>query len=130
MQKLKLTTGNLPAGLYRIGWSYRWWFHNTGRDFEGRVQLNNHIDLMLHQQEPKDTGSDQKHRAAGFAYYSLSGVNEIDIDYCSSSSGYTAMIAEARLELWRVDETNTTYTPGSVPGNRPSINSSGDDDDD
>jgi len=99
-QKLRMTTGDLPAGIYRIGWSYAWRHSSRNSSFRGRVQVNDSDTIMEHRQEPKDQGSTQEQRCSGFSYESLSGVENIDLDYCASNN--TAYIWEARLEIWRV----------------------------
>lgn len=117
-RKLRLTTNDLSSGLYRIGWSYRYHSDKTSRDFKARVQLNDAVDLFLHRQEPTDKQNDQGYRASGFCYYSLSGINDIDLGFCSSSSSSTAHICEARMEIWKVGS-DASYTPGNVPGDHP-----------
>jgi hypothetical protein len=104
-QKVRLTTpSGLTAGKYRIGVQYSWWSSSSTQDFIAQVQLNDTTVLWSHQQEPQDTGSDQKVRSAGFIYYDLSaGVNTIDLDWRGSLSGNTYAIADARLEFWRVE---------------------------
>lgn len=99
--KLTLVTPALPAGNYRIGWSYSWSYGSTGNDFEARVTLNA-VDIMNHAQEPKDAGTDQLHRHTGFEYQAISGINTIELDYRTDSGGVTAWIQRARLEIWRV----------------------------
>jgi len=105
-QKLRLTTGDLPEGTYRIGWSYRWRMsHNDNKDFKARIQINDSTTIMEHQQEVQDTSYDQKHRCSGFYYAELSGVKNIDLDFCIGCYNYqaTAYIEDARLEIWRVE---------------------------
>lgn len=103
-QKLRLTTGTLPIGTYRIGWYYEWNFSNASQDFRGRVQGDDIIDLMEHRQEPKDPNSDQSNVVSGFAYVTTTSEDThfIDLDYCSSTGIYTAYIRNAKLEIWRV----------------------------
>lgn len=102
-QKLRLTTGDLPSGKYRIGWSYQWRGATT-TIFKGRVQINDSITIMEHQQKPKSIGLKSKLSNAGFYYHTGSGVLNIDLDYCrgSATGGGTAYIQKARLEIWRV----------------------------
>jgi len=102
-QKLKMTTPSLPAGTYRIGWSYEWRYSLASQDFRGRVQVDDTTTVAEQRQEPKDPNSNQSHPASGFGYVTLgAGSHEIDIDYCASSGGNTASIKRARLEIWRV----------------------------
>lgn len=101
-QKLRLTTGDLPSGTYRVGWHYNWSGGSTREDFRARIQINDSTQIMYHSQEPQDSGTDQRIPASGFKYVTLSGVNNIDLDYWTEDNGETAYIREARLEIWRV----------------------------
>ncbi|MEX0594894.1 MAG: hypothetical protein WD512_00205, partial [Candidatus Paceibacterota bacterium] len=102
-QKVTLTTSSLVTGTYRIGWMYEWSYNNAGANFQGRVQLNNTLDLMIHVQEPKDAATSQFHQVGGFYYaVNISGVQTIDLDYSSSVNTSTARIRRARLDIWRV----------------------------
>lgn len=108
--KTKLTTASLPAGQYRIGWSYTWNHNETRNDFLGQVIVDGVDVISAIRQEPSDsngnngsTGSDQSYNHSGFAYVTLTaGVHDIDIEFASSSSGIDSSIWDARLELWRV----------------------------
>lgn len=101
-QKLRITTSNLTSGTYRIGWMYEWSFNSTSRSFEARVRLGT-TTIMEHAEEPQDTATSQWREVGGFYYAtSLSGINNIDIDYASSSNSATSRIRRARLEIWRV----------------------------
>jgi hypothetical protein len=72
--------------------------------------INNTFTKMIHEQEPKDaggvfvsTGTDQKHRAAGFIYEILDGINTINIDWGRTGpKGIETSIWDTRLEVWRV----------------------------
>jgi len=102
-QKLRLTTDLLPYGKYRIGWYYEWKYDNGVHDFKARIQINDSTTIMEQQEEVKDTGTNQAHTNSGFYYAdSISGVQNIDLDYCSSYSGKTAYIKRSRLEIWRI----------------------------
>jgi len=101
-QKLRLSVTGLPAGTYRIAFYYNWQYSVAFRDFQGRVQLDDTTNLFLHQQEPKDPGTDQVYVESGFIHVALNGDHDIDIDYRASQAGDTAYIAFARLEIWRV----------------------------
>lgn len=107
---LTLTTGNLPAGRYRICWHYIWRHTSTSRDFRAKV-LHNSTDYTNddgivggangHMQEPKDAGSDQRFHTQAFKYMNLSGVNTFRL-YFGRNSGGTAHMIEGRMEIWRV----------------------------
>lgn len=101
-QKLRLTTGSLAAGTYRIGWYYQWRISVTNNDFIARVQVDDSTTLFTHQQEPQDSGGDQAHQGCGFRHLALTaGVHNIDLDYSTDGSG-TSFIWNSRLEIWRV----------------------------
>ena len=103
-QKLRLNVTNVPAGKYRLGWSYEWQHRNTSNDFRGRVQMNDSTTLMEHQQESQDAGSDQYIPTNWFTYLDLTaGSYFFDIDYNSSSNGRTSGIRRAKLEFWKVE---------------------------
>ncbi|MBU0579724.1 MAG: hypothetical protein KKA19_00990, partial [Candidatus Margulisbacteria bacterium] len=110
VQKLRLTTHNLPAGTYKISWSYAWNHDSQSNDFLARIEIDDSNTIMYHQEEPQDdqgswgsTGSNQKFYNSGFAYLTLSGVHTIDLDYRTDSSGDESSIWEARLEIVRVE---------------------------
>lgn len=93
-QKLNMTTPSLPSGTYRISWCYEATtsgFFGTGNQ---RVQINNSTTVS------ETTSGATYVMFSGFTYQSLSGINNIDIDY-STNSGTTS-IRRARIELWRV----------------------------
>lgn len=101
-QKLSLVLTGLVGGTYRIGWYYEWQYNSIARDFRARVQVDDASTLMEHEQEPKDSGSDQFYPVSGFKYETLTaGDHHVDLDWCSSSLGDTATIRRARLEVWR-----------------------------
>lgn len=102
IEKVTLSTTIQQAGKYRIGWSYEWQYDNINRDFQGRVQIDDTIDLMMHQEEPKDNGADQWRTTAGFGYVVLgTGPVVVDLDYGAINAADTASIRRARLEIWR-----------------------------
>ena len=102
--KLSLSTGTVPAGVYRIGWYYEWGYNGGTTDFRAQVQINNTTTIMEQRQEPQDVGTDQWHPVGGFYNYTAatSAALTIDLDYCSSAAGSTSYIRNARLEFWRV----------------------------
>ena len=110
-EKLTLTTTSLEAGKYRIGWTYSWNLDSTTYDFLARIVINNTDIDMVHQQEPKDkggtfmsTGTNQRHKAAGFIFKDLVGINNIRLDWGRNGpNGIETSIWDARIELWRVE---------------------------
>jgi len=60
VEKLRLTTGALIAGSYRINWSFQWNHNAQNSDFEGTVILDSGSPtdyLAVYKQEPKDSGA-------------------------------------------------------------------------
>ena len=108
-QALRLNTGAISAGNYRVGWYYIWSHDDIATDFLARVQLDVGTTIGIHQQEPSDAGgagpggTDQRFVTSGFAYRSLTaGAHTVDIEYATSRAGQTSSIYEARIELWQV----------------------------
>lgn len=102
-QKLRLTTPDIPAGVYRIAWSYKWFMTDGANSFVGRLQLDDTTNLMDHRQEPQDTATTQRQPEAGFAHVNLTaGVHTFDIDYNRSGGLGTAGIEQCRMEFWRI----------------------------
>ena len=100
--KVSLVTGVVPAGRYRVGYSYRWRHSSTSGDFNARIEENNTTERMYHQQEPQDSGTNQAHRVGGFFNTTLTNAShQFDLDFREQSGG-TAFISEARLEFWRI----------------------------
>lgn len=84
------TTPNLPSGRYRVGWSYLWSGDGPFRNFEAQILVGS-TRVMLHQQEPQETGgyqepitpnagTDQGHWCSGFVFIDLGeGVHTIKL---------------------------------------------------
>ena len=102
--KLTLTTASVPPGTYRLGWTYSWSHGSTGSDFEARIRENG-TDIMLHAQEPQDSGTDQLHRHSGFHYTTVAstGSQTYTLQYRTDSGGTTAYIQRVMMEFWRVE---------------------------
>jgi len=102
-QKLRITTGPIEAGNYRIGWSYDWQMTSNNYNFDARVQVDDTTTIMDHVEEPQDASTAQRHYVGGFAYVTLTAAtHNVDLDYRSSNASGTARIQNARLEIWRV----------------------------
>jgi hypothetical protein len=104
-QKVRLTTSALPAGKYRIGWSYNIRQSNTSYSAQARVQINDTGTVHNYMLEPKDGTSNEEDAVGGFYYYTVStgGTTlDIDLDFSTENSGGTTTIRRARLEFWRV----------------------------
>jgi hypothetical protein len=101
-QKLRLTTGVVPAGDYRLGWKYSWKYSNSRDEFHARVQLDD--TTTLHEVDIADIFRDKYYRReGGFAKVTLTNASHtFDIDYKSGSESHKASIIDAEFEFWRI----------------------------
>jgi hypothetical protein len=103
VQKSRFSVSGIPAGTYRVAWGYEWQYSSTGRDFQGRVQVDDTTTVNEHCEEPQDANTDQWHIASNFYYvYLSSGNHYVDIDFRASNSSDTAGIRRSRIEFWRL----------------------------
>ena len=94
-QKLRLTTGSLPSGVYRIGWYAE--IDGQTDPMDMQVELNDTTQIGFNDY---DSSLSDYINCSGFYYDTLSGVNTIDIDW--REGGGEGLIRRARLEIWRV----------------------------
>jgi hypothetical protein len=100
-QRLKLTTGVLPAGNYLVRWTFEWKLSSTSRQFEARVQVDDTETIGEVIVRPR--AETLWEMQSGFAQVTLTNaVHEIDIDYRRSSSPATAYVRRARLSIQQV----------------------------
>lgn len=101
---ITLTTDVVPAGVYRLGFSYTWRHSSGTNDFIGEIVLDSTTNIIDHQQEPKDAGGDQRYLASGFVYltFSSSASHTFDFNFYTSANLPTAFVFRAALEFWRV----------------------------
>lgn len=92
----------LPTGKYRVGIRYVWNHSSGANDFIGDCRLDGNSLWEIHQQEPKDGGTDQRNPFYAFTEVDLSGNHAITINYESSNTN-TARIYESEIEVWRVE---------------------------
>ena len=102
VQRLRLTTPDVPIGSYRINTSFLWNLDSTSNDILVRIELNDTDTVWEMASEPKDSSSTQDLAGMGHANVQLSGINTFDLDFAVESGATTARIKEARLEFWRV----------------------------
>jgi hypothetical protein len=99
-QKLRLTTGNLPSGKYRIGWYVETQTYDSSKTAHIRIQIDDTTTIGEDITEPDS--SVNYWSVNGFRYEILSGVTDTDLDYRCYESSSTTYIRRARLEIWRV----------------------------
>lgn len=94
------TTSSVPAGTYRIGWTYQWAGSSTASSVDIEVRLDgNPIDLVII--TPR---SNTDRNSSGGFYYVTTGTtatHTISIYVKSGSSGKTSTLYQSDLEFWR-----------------------------
>ena len=100
---LDFDTENLPLGTYELEVEYIWNYSSASNDFIGEIQINGSQLEDLHQQEPKDTGTNQRHvQFRKFTLVNISGVQTFDFLYGPSNNGNTARVYQAKFWFKRV----------------------------
>jgi hypothetical protein len=98
-RKMRLTTGEVPVGVYRIGWFFLYNHSSISYSFQARCQLNESITLIETSVEIKDTSNWVM--ASGFKYENLTeGIQTIDLEFRTTNG--ISFIKDARLEFWKV----------------------------
>lgn len=101
--KVRLTTPPVPAGDYRIGWSYTWGLSNIANDFQAIIEEDDTFIIYTHRQEPKDSATTQRNPGGGFGNRTLTaGVHTFDLEFQPITGGDEARIQQARVEFWSV----------------------------
>ena len=99
--KTTYTSPTLPAGYYRIGYTFEWRRNTASNDFEGRVLLDGTTTIMEINVESKDVNS--WHLVGGYDIVSLTNATHtIVIQYAGETTGNTSYIRRARIEFWRI----------------------------
>jgi hypothetical protein len=100
--KLTLSTGSIPAGIYRIGWYYEVGNDTVDGDVGARVQLN--ITQTLTETSATALNATDFYSNGGYRYVALSaGTHTVQIQYKRGAAGLgTASIRRARLEIWEL----------------------------
>jgi len=106
-QKLRLTTGTVVAGTYRIGWSFEYTSTTDKVDCGFKVELDDTTILNEVNPPPQKKYADGSYYdTAGFKHISLTNTSHtIDLDYLANVAAEegTTYIKRARLEIWRVE---------------------------
>jgi hypothetical protein len=99
-QKVRLSTGIVPAGTYRVGWYLEGRSDDTGIFCQYRVQLDDSTDLM--EWDPVYAAPNTDKRTTGGHHFVtlVSGSHTFDIDY-RNTGGKNTYIGRARIETWR-----------------------------
>lgn len=106
-EKLSLSTGVLPAGTYRIGWSFGYASTQNRTDCGFKIEIDDTTTINEFTPAPtKKSTEGAWYALAGFQHVSLTNAaHTIDIDYLANADGQggTTYILNARLEIWRVE---------------------------
>jgi hypothetical protein len=102
--KTSITTGTVPAGKYRIGWSYNIYGASTSVSPQARVLLNGTDTIHAYLYEPKDASANEQDGVGGFYYHTLAsaGTVTVALQYATETAGSSMTMRRARLEFWRV----------------------------
>lgn len=117
--KISGSTPSVPAGTYRLGWSYNWNNNQKGKSFYSRIlvdgtSIGNQNATTLQMERTKyDSGVSypdgssssvrQAFLSSGFEYltFESSGSHSIQLQVCHET-GKKVTIWNAKVELWRV----------------------------
>jgi len=103
IEKVNLTTVDVPEGVYRIGWTWEWRHSKSNTNFLARVQIDDTTNVYVFSSSPIVDVNTWR-LVTGFSHQTLtSGVHTIDIDYASSSAGSTSYIRNVEIEFWRAE---------------------------
>ncbi len=110
VQKLRMTTGTLPAGDYRIGYYYEWAGSSASYSVGVQVQVDDTTTIHNMDNAPENintfNGGAQAQTEAGFQVVTLTNAaHNVDLDFRTMNAAGTAYISNVRLEIWRVDVT-------------------------
>lgn len=102
-QKLRLTTGTVPAGTYRIGVTFNYSSDDENEEMEFQLELDDTTQIWYADPVQKKKLSDGVYMSAGAFTYTVltNAVHTFDLDYANSNSK-TTYIKNARIEIWRV----------------------------
>ena len=99
VQKVTMTTNDLPNGKYRIGWYVEANATSTKGSVETQVDRGG-VVLGNGRHEPKD--SNNWIECSGFRTETISGIQTIQLQFKRSGGNATAKVRRARLEIWRI----------------------------
>lgn len=99
--KLTINTPTLPAGNYRIGWTFNYAINQSDRRGEYRVAVDGTAGYSV---LPEQNRKDYFFPVGGFlrTTFASAGTHSITIDYRTDNAS-SVSIEQARLEIWRID---------------------------
>lgn len=102
VQKLLLTTTNLPAGDYILFWSYTTVGSNNNTQVSSRVRKDDTTDLFTITSKASVAGSEFGN-AGHNVQLALTGVHTFSVDYWRAAGSGSAGIKDVLLTLWLID---------------------------
>lgn len=96
--KTQFTTASLPAGNYRIGYSFEGTISSNSVVGEYRVRVGATTDIAC----PTMEADSDWHQFGGFRKLNLSGAQTIYMEYKSGDGVSYTRMRRARIEIWRV----------------------------
>ena len=101
--KLNHNTAVLPAGTYKISWSYAWDKDDNFSDFQAQVEVDATI-YVDHLHEPKEPSITNAVYTSGFFYviFGAPATHTIDVNFASEIAGDVSYIWDVRIEVLRV----------------------------
>jgi len=103
--KLTLTTETLPAGDYRVGFSYQWAQNKTSTEYNAQVTVTGtSINQVIFDQAQSPIKQNYYGLVSGFMYGNLPTTQAltIAINYRSTMGSTVAYIKNAMIDIWRV----------------------------
>ena len=98
--KLTLNTGNIPSGVYRIGWYYIW-REEEKTSIECEIRVNGEV-IHSHIEEPHERKELQKIPVSGYCIKNLTSTTHTVILRFRSIDAGDSYISNSRIEFWRI----------------------------
>ena len=106
ISKLQITkTGAMPAGNYKLHWSYLWRRTSTLSSFVGEIRQDGLAGTLLwhHEAMPVDSASTQRYSASGTRRVTLDAMaHTFDIAFAATTAGPTSGISNAVIWLQQI----------------------------
>lgn len=97
------TGSGIPAGDYRVGFSYEWRQSKQDNEFWARIRVDDTVTIFEREISPFVDVSFWNLTTSFYYYPSLaSGTHTIDMDYKTSNGSSVSYIKNAKIEFWRV----------------------------
>jgi len=100
--KTSLTVTSMPAGLYRLSYSFEYKHDGLNYDWKGRLGIARLYPMNMN---VTVNNVNDWYQAGGFVHYNLTltGTKIINLQYCTENGSEISYIRNARLEVFRVN---------------------------